>query len=280
MVSVQDYVSFKPGTHCVYAWKSSGGRRLIYCRIESFEGTTVTVKLPMRNQPGHILLVVPLDRARFQTLPNRLVNRAKEAYQLSSIKDLPAVVKRAITSGDVPIPTALAASSAIGVYGGAELLARYQIITLGYKGGAPLGVLGLAALPGIAMSGYALQKVAKLENDPVTAMITKLGLAIGNVAGLAAAYTAVSRSGSVAGLSGRGIVTGLAALGGRRGTTMGLVACSGLFAVVCMAISGAVWGITRRLRRNGLDNEYKKFVDRWRSSGYKGPIEGTKVELH
>lgn len=280
MIAIQDYVSLKPGTHCVYAWKSSGGRRLIYCRIESLEGTTVTVKLPMRNQPGHILLVVPLDRTRFQTLPNRLVNKAKESYQLKSIKDLPAVVKKAFKSGDVPIPTVISATSAVGVYGGAELMKRYQIITLGYKGGAPLGVLGLAALPGVALSGYAVQKVAELENDPVTAMISKVGLAIGNAAGLAAACTAVSKAGPVAGLSGRGIVTGLAALGGRRGITMGLVACSGLFAMVCMAVGGAVWGVTRRLRRNGLDNEYKKFMDRWRSSGYKGPIEGAKVELH
>lgn len=182
MVAVTDYlVSFKPGTHCVYAWKSSGGRRLIYCRIESFEGTTVTIRLPLRNQPGHILLVVPLDRTRFQTLPNRLVNKAKEAYQLKSIKDLPAVVKKAVKSGDVPIPTSIAATSAIGVWAGGEVMRRYQIITLGYKGGAPLGVLGVAALPGLALSGYALQKVSDLENDPVTALITKLGLALGTI---------------------------------------------------------------------------------------------------
>lgn len=181
MVAIQDYVSLKPGTHCVYAWKSSGGRRLIYCRIESLEGTTVTVKLPMRNQPGHILLVVPLDRTRFQTLPNRLVGKAKESssYQLKGIKDLPSAVKKAIRSGDVPFPTAISATSAVGVYGGAELMKRYQIITLGYKGGAPLGVLGLAALPGVALSAYAVHKVNQNENDPFTAMITKLGLAIG-----------------------------------------------------------------------------------------------------
>lgn len=179
MVSIKDYVSLKPGTHCVYAWKSSGGRRLIYCTIETLEGTTVTVKLPMRNQPGHILLVVPLDRTRFQTLPNRLVGKAKDSYQLKSIKDLPSVVKRAVKSGDVPIPTAISATSAVGVYGGAELMKRYQIITLGYKGGAPLGVLGLAALPGVALSGYAIRKVGELENDPVTRAITKVGLAIG-----------------------------------------------------------------------------------------------------
>lgn len=181
MFAVQDYVSLRPGTNCVYAWKSSGGRRMIYCRIEGFEGTTVTIRLPMRNQPGHILLVVPFDRTRFQTLPNRLVNRAKDSYQLKSIKDLPAVVKKALKSGDVPIPTAISATSSIGVYGGAEIMKRYQIITLGYKGSAPLGVLGLAALPSLALSGYAVQKVSELENDPVTVMISKLGLALGRL---------------------------------------------------------------------------------------------------
>lgn len=61
---------------------------------------------------------------------------------------------------------------------------------------------------------------------------------------------------------------------------MGLVACSGLFAVVCMAVGGVFWGVTRRLRSKGLDTEYKKFTDRWRVNGYKGPIEGAKVEFH
>ncbi|ROW15219.1 hypothetical protein VPNG_03078 [Cytospora leucostoma] len=280
MPAVQDYFGIKPGTHVVYAWKSSGGRRLVYCRIESFEGTTVTIKLPLRNQPGHLLLVVPFDRTRFQTLPNRLINRAKESYQLRSIKDLPALVKRAITSGDVPIPAAIAGISAIGVYGGGEGLSRYQIITLGYKGGAPLGVLGLAALPGLALSVYTLKKVADLENDPVTTLITKFGLLIGNVAGLAAVATAVSKTGSVAGLSGRGIVTGLTALGGERGTTLGLVYSAGIFALPAVAVSGAFWAITRRLRRNGLDNGYRRFLDKWRSGGYKGPVDGAKADLH
>lgn len=179
MVAIKDYVSLKPGTHCVYAWKSSGGRRLIYCQVVSLEGNTVTVKLPMRNQPGHVLLVVPLDRTRFQTLPNRLVGKAKDSYQLKSIKDLPSVVKRAFRSGDVPVPTVISATSAVGVYGGAELMKRYQIITLGYKGGAPMGVLGLAALPGVALSIYALQKVTEIENDPIALMVTRVGLAIG-----------------------------------------------------------------------------------------------------
>lgn len=181
MPAIQDYFSIKPGTHVVYAWKSPGGRRLVYCRVEGFEGTTVTIRLPLRNQPGHLLLVVPFDRARFQNLPNRLVNRAREPYQLRSIKDLPALVKRAVTSGDVPVPAAIAGISAIGVYGGGEGLSRYQIITLGYKGGAPVGVLGLAALPGLALSVYTLKKVADLENDPVTTLVTKLGLIIGRL---------------------------------------------------------------------------------------------------
>lgn len=91
---------------------------------------------------------------------------------------------------------------------------------------------------------------------------------------------AVSKAGSVPGLTGRGIVTGLAALGGKKGTTTGLVYCAGLFALSAVAVGGAVWGLTRRLRRNGLDNEYKRFLDRWRSSGYKGPVEGTKIDIH
>lgn len=103
---------------------------------------------------------------------------------------------------------------------------------------------------------------------------------LGNIAGAAAVAATVSKAGSVPGLNGRGIVTGLATLGGQRGTTFGLVYCAGIFALSTMAVGSAVWGITRRLRRNGLDNEYRKFCDRWRSSGYKGPIEGTKIDIH
>ncbi|KAF3224576.1 hypothetical protein TWF191_006042 [Orbilia oligospora] len=142
--------------------------------------------------------------------------RTPEAEAVLENDDIDKVLDVLKTALDVGVT--VAAAAAPGVAGGAALMSGLAAI----GGSAVGGILVVAGVPAF-MAGNTLRKVIKRhENNTDTNDTVVVGMVTGGIVGSATAVGSVFAGGSVVGLSGAGITSGLASLGG------GAIASGGL----------------------------------------------------
>ncbi|KAF3902230.1 hypothetical protein ABW21_db0209800 [Orbilia brochopaga] len=223
------------GTYVLYAFEAT--KQLLYARVESKDDNHVVLQISAR---GNVSIQVPREEARFQVLPNDRISDAKRRLQCDGkwIKD---TLEKAFSMG-----TVATACAAPGLAGGAATMSGLAQIGGLVGGGAASGIVLLSAAPAVA-AGIGLRKcVGRIENDDVTKNTTTVGIVAGGTVGTAAV------GGTFVGLSGAGITSTLATLGG------GTVATGG-------------YGMAGGLAVCDLEDEYSSFVSRWHGRGYQGP---------
>ncbi|KAK6528430.1 hypothetical protein TWF281_009671 [Arthrobotrys megalospora] len=258
-------MTVKVGQYIVYAL--GGVNRLVYSRVTNVDqgGGLVDIELRSNNR---ITLSVSNNSSRIQVLPNSLVPAAQHAISSDDIEQVLAVLETILDVG-----VTVASAAAPGLFGGAALMSGLAAI----GGTAVGGILVVAGTPA-ALAGNTLRKIIERnENHTSTNDAAVVGMIAGGIVGSTTAVGSVAAAGSVVGLSGAGITSGLAALGGGSlaasgfGMVGGLIACTGIVTVPVLAVGLSFWGIARAVNEECTQQEYQKFRQKWRNAGYLGP---------
>ncbi|KAF3203231.1 hypothetical protein TWF106_002048 [Orbilia oligospora] len=252
------------GQHILYAldWANT----LFYGRVTNMRYDGL-IEIAIRSR-GRLTLTIENDSNRIQVLPNSRTPEAEAVLENDDIDKVLDVLKTALDVG-----VTVAAAAAPGVAGGAALMSGLAAI----GGSAVGGILVVAGVPAF-MAGNTLRKVIKRhENNTDTNDTVVIGMVTGGIVGSATAVGSVFAGGSVVGLSGAGITSGLASLGGGAiasgglGMVGGLMACTGIIAVPILSFGVLAWGLVAETNEADLQEKYRNFCRRWRHQGYQGP---------
>ncbi|KAJ7055891.1 hypothetical protein C8F01DRAFT_448743 [Mycena amicta] len=257
---------FKPGTYVRYALALPPGSphqgRLELAQIVG----------PDDNAPGrvwirltaHLVLSVPHIPQRFCLLPNAMIPQAQAAVAVQALGHFEDAIVLLTSAGATVI-----AAAAPGLAGGAAMMSG--LATIG--GTAVGGIVIIAALPALSASVGVLKIINRNQNDEVAKDAATASVVAGSIAGSCIVVTAVAEAGAVAGLSGAGITSGLAALGGGAiieggaGIAGGLMVSGGLFAIpIALGIVGSL--MFNAVRQDTLAQELQVFDNFWSSMGY------------
>ncbi|KAF3180482.1 hypothetical protein TWF225_001504 [Orbilia oligospora] len=250
--------------HILYALDRAN--TLLYGRVTKMRCDGL-VEIAIRSG-GRLNLIIENDSNRIQVLPNSITPEAEAVLETDDIDN---VLKALETALDVGVT--VAAAAAPGLAGGAAIMSGLAAI----GGTAVGGILVVAGAPAF-MAGNTIRKVIKRhENNTDTNDTVVVGMVAGGFVGSATAVGSVFAGGSVVGLSGAGITSGLASLGGGAlasgglGMVGGLVACTGIITIPVLSFGFLAWGLVAGANEADLQGEYRNFCRRWHHRGYRGP---------
>ena len=157
------------------------------------------------------------------------------------------------------VKVALTATTADGLFGASSLAAG----GLTWAGGLGMGaglVVVIASAPSMLAATSLYKLSSAMENDSLTPQVVALGGAGGVLAGSTAGLLMVSESGTIAGLSASGLLSGLATLGG--GSVMtSLAVVGGVATLTAVGVGGVVWRVSRSYVQDRLLHQRSTMID-------------------
>ncbi|EPS38699.1 hypothetical protein H072_7542 [Dactylellina haptotyla CBS 200.50] len=250
-IAVGDYVVYGDPVHT----------RLLYCRVQAIFQVPVVQNqnfIAFASSVGR--LNVPYNAAtlaQVHRLPRWVIPRARAAigvippFNLAPVLAVLQAILRMNNAVDFAVSdvgAAVTAAAVPGVFGGASVMSGLATVGGTVGAGAVGGILVVAGGPAMAVGGGICTIIDAVEDDETAAVAGKAGVCAGGACGLAATVTSVYCAG-VTGLSGAGITSGLAALGGGSlaaggsGMALGLTACCGIFTAPVIVIGLGTWGV-------------------------------------
>ncbi|KAF9039616.1 hypothetical protein BDZ89DRAFT_1213062 [Hymenopellis radicata] len=199
-------------------------------------------------------------------LPKSLIRPAEKAIRDGASK----IVKAFKDASAAEVTIVIGSAAGAGLSGGAATMSGLATLGSIVGGGAVSGVAVVSMGP-IATTSKGMQMIVKAnENDRTTGNIAAgTCVATGIASSTLGATPIISASGTVIGLSGPGIASGLAAIGG---TMLGGVAVIAAASTGVGLVGGLIaWGITSAVRQDAIGDEYSDFIDAGRRLGYQGP---------